>query len=127
MYTEVIVETCEIQNFGGFVSGQISIIYPGTYLYSTSAEVSYYSKVGSSFSFPFYIDEKGVPIGTYSTTDNVTLVNSGDVTGFNILVVYVFPPSDLCSVNEIHDFIALISEITVSIANFISDSRCCFS
>ncbi len=86
VYTEGIVETCEIQNFGGLVSGQISILCPDPYWYSTSAEVAYYSKIVGGFTFPFSVDSSGVPLGTYSTTDNVSLINSGDVTGFTIQI-----------------------------------------
>ena len=86
VYTEGYVEICSINYFDSSVSGQISIICPDPYWYSTSAEVAYYSKIGGNFTFPFSIDEKGVPIGTYSTTDNVSLINSGDVTGFTIQI-----------------------------------------
>ena len=45
VYAEGYVETYEISNFDALTSGQISIICPDPYWYSTSAVYAYYSQV----------------------------------------------------------------------------------
>ena len=86
VYTEGYVETCEISNFDTLTSGQISIICPDPYWYSTSAVYAYYSQVTGAFHFPFPESDAPFPLGVYSTTDNIIIQNDGDETGFTIQI-----------------------------------------
>jgi len=86
VYTEGYVETCEISNFETLISGQISIICPDIYWYSTSAVYAYYSQITGTFHFPFPENDKPFVLGTYSKTDNISIENHGDVTGFTIQI-----------------------------------------
>lgn len=85
VYAEGYVETCELSNFDVLTSGQISIICPDPYWYSTSA-VAYYSQVTGAFHFPFPESDAPFPLGVYSTTDNIIIQNDGDETGFTIRI-----------------------------------------
>ena len=86
VYTEGYVETCEISNFDALTSGQISIICPDPYWYSTVAIYAYYSQVTGAFHFPFPESDAPFPLGIYSTTDNIIIENDGDETGFTIQI-----------------------------------------
>ena len=86
VYTEGYVETCEVSNFDALTSGQISIICPDPYWYSTSAVYAYYSQVTGAFHFPFPESDAPFSLGVYSTTDNITIQNDGDETGFTIQI-----------------------------------------
>ena len=86
VYTEGYVETCEISNFDALTSGQISIICPDPYWYSTSAVYAYYSQVTGAFHFPFPESDAPFPLGVFSTTDNIIIQNDGDETGFTIQI-----------------------------------------
>ena len=86
VYTEGYIETCEISNFDALTSGQISIICPDPYWYSTSAIYAYYSQVTGAFHFPFPESDAPFPLGIYSTTDNIIIQNDGDETGFTIQI-----------------------------------------
>ena len=86
VYTEGYVETCEVSNFDALTSGQISIICPDPYWYSTSAVYAYYSQVTGAFHFPFPESDAPFPLGIYSTTDNIIIQNDGDETGFTIKI-----------------------------------------
>ena len=86
VYTEGYVETCEISNFDSLTSGQISIICPDPYWYSTSAVYAYYSQVTGAFHFPFPESDAPFTLGIYSTTDNIIIQNDGDETGFTIQI-----------------------------------------
>ena len=86
VYTEGYVETCEISNFDALTSGQISIICPDPYWYSTSAVYAYYSQVTGAFHFSFPESDAPFPLGAYSTTDNIIIQNDGDETGFTIQI-----------------------------------------
>ena len=86
VYTEGYVETCEVSNFDALTSGQISIICPDPYWYSTSAVYAYYSQVTGAFHFPFPESDAPFPLGIYSTTDNIIIQNDGDETGFTIQI-----------------------------------------
>lgn len=86
VYAEGYVETCSVDNFGGKVSGQISIICPDPYFYSASPIHAYYSQIAGAFVFPFPQSDEPFPLGVYSTTDNITLRNDGDETGFIIQI-----------------------------------------
>lgn len=84
VYTEGYVETCEISNFQQLVSGQISIICPDIYWYSTNTQIAEYSQVFGSFHFVFPDDDKLFPIGVYNTQNTMTIQNDGDETGFTL-------------------------------------------
>lgn len=86
VYTEGYVETCEVSNFDILTSGQISIICPDPYWYSTSAIYACYSQVTGAFHFPFPENDAPFPLGVYSKTDNISIENHGDVTGFTIQI-----------------------------------------
>ena len=86
VYTEGYVETCEVSNFDALTSGQISIICPDPYWYSTVAIYAYYSQVTGAFHFPFPESDAPFSLGVYSTTDNITIQNDGDETGFTIRI-----------------------------------------
>ena len=84
VYTEGYVETCEVSNFDALTSGQISIICPDPYWYSTSAVYAYHSQITGAFHFPFPESDAPFPLGVYSTSDNIVIHNDGDETGFTI-------------------------------------------
>lgn len=86
VYTEGYVETCEVSNFDALTSGQISIICPDPYWYSTVAIYAYYSQVTGAFHFPFPESDAPFSLGVYSTTDNIIIQNDGDETGFTIRI-----------------------------------------
>jgi predicted phage tail component-like protein len=86
VYTEGYVETCEVSNFDTLTSGQINIICPDPYWYSTSAVYAYYSQVTGAFHFSFTESDAPFPLGAYSTTDNIIIQNDGDETGFTIQI-----------------------------------------
>ena len=86
VYTEGYVETCEVSNFDALTSGQISIICPDPYWYSTSAVYAYYSQITGAFHFPFPESDAPFPLGVYSTSDNIIIQNDGDETGFTIQI-----------------------------------------
>ena len=86
VYAEGYVETCEISNFDALTSGQISIICPDPYWYSTVAIYAYYSQVTGAFHFPFPESDAPFSLGVYSTTDNIIIQNDGDEAGFTIRI-----------------------------------------
>ena len=86
VYTEGYVETCEIDNFTNKISGQISILCPDPYWYSSSAIHACYSRVSGGFIFPFPQTDEPFALGSYSTTDNIVINNDGDETGFIIQI-----------------------------------------
>lgn len=86
VYTEGYVETCEIDNFTNKISGQISILCPDPYWYSSSAIHACYSRVSGGFIFPFPQSDEPFALGSYSTTDNIVINNDGDETGFIIQI-----------------------------------------
>lgn len=86
VYTEGYVETCEIDNFTNKINGQISILCPDPYWYSSSAIHACYSRVSGGFIFPFPQSDEPFILGSYSTTDNIEILNDGDETGFIIQI-----------------------------------------
>lgn len=52
VYAEGYVKTCEISNFEQTITGQISIICPDIYWYSTSVQIAEYSQIIGAFHFP---------------------------------------------------------------------------
>ena len=86
VYTEGYVETCEVTNFDQLVSGQISIICPDIYWYSNEPIYAAYSQISSAFHFPFPESDKPFTLGTYGNTQDMVIENSGEKTGFIILI-----------------------------------------
>ena len=86
VFSEGYVETCEVENFEQFVSGQISIICPDIYWYSTESVMAYYSQVTGAFTFPFPSESNPEPfmLGKYNTQNIMEIINDGDETGFTL-------------------------------------------
>lgn len=84
VYTEGYVETCEIENFEQFTSGQISIICPDIYWYSTETQIAEYSQILGAFHFIFPDDDKPFSLGKYNTQNLMTIQNDGDEVGFTL-------------------------------------------
>ena len=86
VYAEGIVETCEIENFETLTKGQISIICPDIYWYSTTSQMAYYSQITGVFTFPFPTENNPQPftLGKYNTQNIMEIVNDGDETGFTL-------------------------------------------
>ena len=82
VYAEGIVETCKMENFETLTKGQISIICPDIYWYSTETQIAEYSQILGAFHFPD--DDKPFPLGKYNTKNMMTVVNDGDEVGFTL-------------------------------------------
>ena len=78
------METCEIENFEMLTKGQISIICPDIYWYSTETQIAEYSQILGAFHFIFPDDDNPFPLGKYNTQNMMTVVNDGDETGFTL-------------------------------------------
>lgn len=84
VYAEGIVETCEMENFEMLTKGQISIICPDIYWYSTETQIAEYSRITGAFHFIFPDNDEPFPIGKYNTQNIMTIVNDGDEVGFTL-------------------------------------------
>ena len=84
VYAEGIVETCEMENFKVLTKGQISIICPDIYWYSTETQIAEYSQILGAFHFILPDDDKPFPLGKYNTKNIMTVVNDGDEVGFTL-------------------------------------------
>ena len=84
VYAEGIVETCEVENFEKLTNGQISILCPDIYWYSTETQIAEYSRVKGAFHFVCPDNDEPFPIGMYNTQDIMTINNSGDEVGFTL-------------------------------------------
>ena len=84
VYAEGYVETCEIDHFTALTSGQISIICPDIYFYSTHPTYAYGGLLAGAFHFPFPSDMQPFPLGVMRTRNTITIHNNGDETGFEI-------------------------------------------
>ena len=84
VYAEGIVETCEMENFEMLTKGQISIICPDIYWYSTETQIAEYSRITGAFHFVFPDNDEPFPIGKYNTQNIMTIVNDGDEVGFTL-------------------------------------------
>ncbi|MBS6596656.1 MAG: phage tail family protein [Ruminococcus callidus] len=84
VYAEGIVETCEVENFEKLTNGQISILCPDIYWYSTETQIAEYSRVRGAFHFVCPDNDEPFPIGAYNTQDMMTINNSGDEVGFTL-------------------------------------------
>ncbi len=81
---EGIVETCEVENCEMLTKGQISIVCPDIYWYSTETQIAEYSQIFGAFHFIFPDDDKPFPLGKYNTKNMMTVVNDGDAIGFTL-------------------------------------------
>lgn len=84
VYTEGYVESCTVTNFGELVNGQISIICPDPYWYSTQSIYAYSQSVFGAFHFPFPESDEPFPLGVYSTDKTLSIFNSGEEVGILI-------------------------------------------
>ena len=86
VFAEGYVESCEVQNFEQFTTGQISIICPDIYWYSTTSQMACYSQITGGFTFPFPTETNPEPftLGKYNTQNIMEITNDGDETGFTL-------------------------------------------
>ena len=86
VFTTGYVETCEVQNFEMLTTGQISILCPDIYWYSTTSVMAYYSQITGAFTFPFPTETNPEPfvLGKYNTQNIMEIINDGDETGFTL-------------------------------------------
>lgn len=84
VFAEGYVESCEVQNFEQFTTGQISILCPDIYWYSTITQIAKYSRITGAFHFIFPDNDEPFPIGKYNTQNIMTIVNEGDEVGFTL-------------------------------------------
>ena len=103
VYAEGYVETCEVENFEALTTGQISILCPDIYWYSTISQMAYYSYLTGAFTFPFSIDSKGVPLGRYNYNQILTVENEGDETGFTLEITAQSDREDAASTFTIYN------------------------
>lgn len=84
VFAEGYVESCEVNNFETLTTGQISILCPDIYWYSTISQMAYYSQITGAFTFPFPSDTNPQPfvLGKYNTQNIMEIINDGDETGF---------------------------------------------
>ena len=84
VFAEGYVESCEINNFEMLTTGQISILCPDIYWYSTVSQMAYYSQITGGFTFPFPTDSNLQPftLGRYNTQNIMEIINDSDETGF---------------------------------------------
>jgi phage-related protein len=102
VYAEGYVETCEMNNFEQLTSGQISIICPDIYWYSTETQVAEYSQITGAFHFIFPDNDSPFPIGMYNARNIMTIVNDGDEVGFT-LEISGGPATNITLYNAITD------------------------
>ena len=69
VYAEGIVETCEVENFEKLTNGQVSILCPDIYWYSTETQIAEYSRVKGAFHFVCPDNDEPFSIGEYNTQD----------------------------------------------------------
>lgn len=88
VYAEGYVETCEVNNFEQLTSGQISIICPDIYWYSTHSQQAVYSQITGVFTFPFPSERNPEPfvLGQYNRENMLVIENDGDETGFTLVI-----------------------------------------
>lgn len=86
VFTEGYVETCEVNNFEMLTTGQISILCPDIYWYSTESVMAYYSQITGAFTFPFPTESNPEPfvLGKYNSKNMMEIINDGDETGFTL-------------------------------------------
>ena len=84
VFAEGYVEACEVNNFEMLTTGQISILCPDIYWYSTETQIAEYSRVRGAFHFICPDNDEPFSIGEYNTQDMMTINNSGDEVGFTL-------------------------------------------
>lgn len=84
VYTDGYVKTYEIENLEQFTSGQISIICPDIYWYSTETQIAEYLQILGAFHFIFPDDDKPFPLGKYNTQNLMTIQNDDDEVRFTL-------------------------------------------
>ena len=84
VFAEGYVEACEVNNFEMLTTGQISILCPDIYWYSTETQIAEYSRVRGAFHFVCPDNDAPFPIGVYNTQDMMSINNSGDEVGFTL-------------------------------------------
>ena len=88
VFAEGYVESCEVQNFETLTTGQISILCPDIYWYSTESVIAYYSQITGAFTFPFPTESNPEPfvLGKYNTQNIMEIINDGDEIGFTLVI-----------------------------------------
>ena len=86
VYTEGYVESCNITNFTNETIGQISILCPDIYWYSTASTYAYFARISGAFHFPFPESDAPFPLGVYNHSNIISLQNDGDEIGFTLLL-----------------------------------------
>ena len=88
VFAEGYVESCEVQNFEMLTTGQISILCPDIYWYSTESVMAYYSQILGAFTFPFPTESNPKPfvLGKYNTQNIMEIINDGDEIGFTLVI-----------------------------------------
>ena len=88
VFTEGYVETCEVNNFEMLTTGQISILCPDIYWYSTESVMAYYSQITGAFTFPFPTESNPEPfvLGKFNTQNIMEIINAGDEIGFTLQI-----------------------------------------
>ena len=88
VFTEGYVETCEVSNFEQLVTGQISILCPDIYWYSTESVMAYYSQITGAFTFPFPTESNPEPfvLGKFNTQNIMEIIDNGDEIGFTLQI-----------------------------------------
>ena len=116
VYAEGYVETCEVNNFEELTNGQISILCPDIYWYSTVSEMVLYSQVMGAFHFPFPENDNPFPLGKYNTQNTMIIENDGDEIGFTI-VIEASSSSEIAAVSptiynaDTDEYLQIIGEI----------------
>ena len=84
VFTEGYVETCEVNNFEMLTTGQISILCPDIYWYSTESVMAYYSQITGAFTFPFPTESNPEPfvLGKYNSKNMMEIKVSEDFEDF---------------------------------------------
>ncbi|SFD24145.1 phage tail protein [Ruminococcus albus] len=88
VFAEGYMESCEVQNFEMLTIGQISILYPDIYWYSTPSVMANYSQITRAFTFPFPTgsNPEAFILGKYNTQNMMSIVNDGDEIGFTLVI-----------------------------------------
>ena len=86
VYAEGYVETCEVNHFEEFTSGQISILCTDIYWYDIRQILANNSEINGAFHFPFPESDEPFPLGIYSWDNSVIIENDGEEIGFTILL-----------------------------------------
>lgn len=88
VFVEGYIETCEVSNFEQLVMGQISILCPDIYWYSTESVMAYYSQITGGFNFPFPTESnpEPFPLGKYNMKNTMEIINDDDETVLTLVI-----------------------------------------